>query len=88
MGKASKRYGVVTSFKPTASAPGDLGAYIRAGLPSVQLISSEVYYHSSGDAVPTISVPGLERAGAYYAGFIDDVARSPKEKLKGPPAAR
>jgi hypothetical protein len=88
MGKASKRYGVVTSFKPTASAPGDLGAYIRAGLPSVQLISSEVYYHSSGDAVPTISVPGLERAGAYYAGFIDDVAKAPKEKLKGPPAAR
>jgi hypothetical protein len=82
MGKASKRYGVVTSFLPTASAPGDLGAYIRAGLPSAQLISSEVYYHSSGDSVPTISVPGLERAAAFYAGFIDDVAKAPREKLK------
>ena len=41
MGKASKLYGVVTSYEPTPSAPGDLGSYIRAGLPSAQLISSE-----------------------------------------------
>ena len=88
MGKASKRFGVVTSFRPTPSAPGDLGAYIRAGLPSAQLISSEVYYHSSGDAVPTISVPGLERAAAFYAGFIDDVVKAPKAKLKSPPPER
>ena len=84
MGKASKRYGVVTSYEPTPSAPGDLGAYIRAGLPSAQLISSEVYYHSSGDTPSTISVPGLERAAAFYAGFIDDVAKAPRERLKGP----
>jgi hypothetical protein len=87
MGKASKRYGVVTSYEPSPSAPGDLGAYIRVGLPSAQLISSEVYYHSSGDTPSTISVPGLERAAAFYAGFIDDVAKAPRAKLKGPPAA-
>jgi hypothetical protein len=84
MGRASQRYGVVTSYEPTPSAPGDLGAYIRAGLPSAQLISSEVYYHSSGDTPSTISVPGLERAAAFYAGFIDDVAKTPAAKLKGP----
>jgi hypothetical protein len=83
MGKASKRYGVVTSYEPTPSVPGDLGAYSRIGLPSAQLISSEVYYHSSGDTPSTISVPGLERAAAFYAGFIDDVAEAPREKLKG-----
>jgi hypothetical protein len=85
MGKASKRYGVVTSFNPEPNAPGDLGAYIRAGVPSAQLISSEVYYHSSGDTPSTISVPGLERAAAFYAGFIDDVAAAPRAALKGPP---
>ncbi len=86
MAKASKRYGVVTSYEPTSTAPGDLAAYIRAGLPSAQLISSEVYYHSSGDTPSTISVPGLERAAGFYAGFIDDVAKTPREKLKGLPA--
>jgi len=85
MGKASKRYGVVTSFNAARNAPGDLGAYIRAGLPSAQLISSEVYYHSSGDTPSTISVPGLEKAAAFYARFIDDVAAAPREALKGPP---
>lgn len=88
LGKAAKQYGVVTSYEPAASAPGDLGAYIRAGLPSAQLISSEVYYHSSGDTPSTISVPGLERAAAFYAGFIDDVARTPKDRLRGPPPPR
>jgi hypothetical protein len=88
MGKAAARFGVVTTYVPSASAPGDLGAYIRAGLPSAQLISSEVYYHSSGDTPSTISVPGLERAAAFYAGFIDDLAASPKERLRGPPAPR
>jgi hypothetical protein len=85
MGKASKLYGVVTSYQPTASAPGDLGAYIRAHVTSAQLISSEVYYHSSGDTPSTISVPGLERAAAFYAGFIEDVAATPRGKLAGPP---
>jgi len=87
MGKASQRYGVVTSYVPSASAPGDLGAYIRAGLPSAQLISSEVYYHSSGDTPPTISRPGLERAAAYYVGFIDDVMATPAAQLRGAPTA-
>ncbi|HZZ67402.1 MAG TPA: M28 family peptidase [Phenylobacterium sp.] len=85
MGKASKLYGVVTSYEPTASAPGDLGAYIRAHVTSAQLISSEVYYHSSGDTPSTISVPGLERAAAFYAGFIEDVAATPRGRLAGPP---
>lgn len=88
MGKAARQYGVVTSYEPTPSAPGDLGAYIRAGLPSAQLISSEVYYHSSGDTPSTISIPGLERAAAFYAGFIEDVAKKPRDKLKGPPPPR
>jgi hypothetical protein len=88
MGKASKQFGVVTSYEPAPSAPGDLGAYIRAGLPSAQLISSEVYYHSSGDTPSTISAPGLERAAAFYAQFIDDVAAAPKERLRGAALAR
>ena len=41
-----------------------------------------------GDTLSTISVPGLERAAAFYAGFIDDVAKAPRDKLKDPPAAR
>lgn len=81
LGRASKRYGVTTSYSPSESAPGDLGAYIRAGKPSIQLISSEVYYHSSGDNPSTISEPGLERAAAFFVDLIDALAASPREQL-------
>jgi len=52
-------------------------AYIRAGLPSAQLISSEVYYHSSGDT-PRPSRFGPGAGGGFYAGFIEDVAKTPR----------
>jgi hypothetical protein len=81
LGRSSKNFGVVTVYQPSESVPGDLGAYVRLGKPSVQLISSEVYYHSSGDTPSTISVPGLERAAAFFADFIDAVVKAPKDKL-------
>jgi hypothetical protein len=84
LGRASKNFGVVTVYQPTEAVPGDLGAYVRLGKPSVQLISSEVYYHSSGDTPSTISVPGLERAAAFFADFIDAVCKAPKDKLMRP----
>jgi hypothetical protein len=84
LGRAAKNFGVITVYQPSESVPGDLGAYVRLGKPSVQLISSEVYYHSSGDTPSTISVPGLERAAAFFADFIDAVCKAPKDKLVRP----
>jgi hypothetical protein len=84
LGRASKRYGVTTSYSPSESAPGDLGAYIRAGKPSIQLISSEVYYHSSGDNPSTISEPGMLRAAAFFVDLIDAIATAPRERLIRP----
>jgi hypothetical protein len=84
LGRAAKRYGIVTVFQPTQSVPGDLGAYVRTGIPSVQLISSEVYYHSSGDTPATISVPGLERAALFFADFIEAIAKAPRDRIVRP----
>jgi hypothetical protein len=81
LGRSTKNYGVVTVYQPSESVPGDLGSYVRLGKPSVQLISSEVYYHSSGDTPSTISVPGLERAAAFFRDFIDAVGKAPRDKL-------
>jgi hypothetical protein len=81
LGRAAKRFGVVTVYQPTQGVPGDLGAYVRTGVASVQLISSEVYYHSSGDTPATISTPGLERAALFFADFIDAITKLPKDKI-------
>ena len=84
---ASKKFGVVTVYQPTQSVPGDLGAYQRTGIPAVQLISSEVYYHSSGDTPATISPPGLERVALFFQDFIDAICKAPRDKIVRPGAA-
>jgi hypothetical protein len=84
MARAARDYGVSTSFAPLDSVPGDLGAYASAGKPAVQLIASQVYYHSSGDNPSTISEPGMERAAAFYVDFIQAVSKAPKDKLAKP----
>lgn len=86
LARASRTYGVVTSFNASASVPGDLGAFARLGKPAFQLISSEVYYHSSGDTPSTISKPGLERVAAFFADVIDQIARARRDQLVGPGA--
>ncbi len=35
-------------------------------------------YHTSGDVLETISVPGLERAARFYAFFVREVAKAPR----------
>jgi Zn-dependent M28 family amino/carboxypeptidase len=82
MRRASQQYGVVTSYGPSASVPGDLGAYTRTGIAAVQLISSEVYYHSSGDNPSTISPAGMERVAAFFDDFIMALTKAPAQKIK------
>jgi hypothetical protein len=38
-------------------------------------------YHTSGDTLDTISTPGLERAARFYAFFVNEAARLPKDAL-------
>lgn len=87
MGRASQRYGVSTTIAPLDQVPGDLGAYVRTGKPAMQLISSQVFYHSSGDNPSTISEPGMERAAHFYVDFIEAVMKTPRERLFAPGAS-
>lgn len=83
MAEALDRYGVAAASKPTTSAPGDAGAFIRAGMPVVQLIESNFWYHASGDTPETITPQGLERTARAYAMFIDLVNGAARAELEG-----
>ena len=82
MADALGRYGVVTNSKPTRRAPGDAGGFIRAGLPVVQLIESNYWYHASADRPETITSRGLERTARAYAQFLDSVDGASREDLE------
>jgi len=65
----------------TSSVPGDLGGYETLNVPRVQAIHSGPMYHTSGDVLESISVPGLERAARFYTYFVTEVARASRSVI-------
>jgi Peptidase family M28 len=79
-----ERYGFNLNLPFGTSVSGDLGGYAPLGVARVQAIHSGPMYHTSGDVLETISVPGLERAARFYAYFIKEVAKTPRAALNPP----
>ena len=75
------RYGFNLNPEFRAAVPGDLGGYRSFGAPRVQAIHSGPMYHASGDVLETISAPGLERAARFYAFFVRETAKAPREEI-------
>lgn len=79
--RGMRRYGFRLNSPFTASVPGDLGGYGPLNAVRVQAIHSGPLYHTSGDVLETISVPGLERAARFFTYFVREAARAPSEWL-------
>lgn len=71
------------NLNPTfgSNVPGDLGGYEPLGVARVQAIHSGPLYHTSGDTLDTISVPGLERAARFFEHFIAEAAKAPRSSI-------
>jgi hypothetical protein len=80
--KAMERYGFALRPNFGSSIAGDLGGYAPLGAPRAQAIHSGPMYHTSGDTLDSISVPGLERAARFYAYFVTDVAKANRKDLQ------
>ncbi|HVF17809.1 MAG TPA: M28 family peptidase, partial [Steroidobacteraceae bacterium] len=85
--RAMQRYGFNLNPTFTTSVAGDLGGYAPLGVARVQAIHSGPMYHTSGDVLETISVPGLERAARFYAYFVSEAAKAPSTDINPPKAA-
>ncbi len=80
--RGMERYGFNLRPAFSSSTAGDLGGYAPLGVPRVQAIHSGPMYHTSGDVLDSISVPGLERAARFYAHFVTDIARAARSELQ------
>jgi hypothetical protein len=80
--RGMERYGFNLRPAFSNSIAGDLGGYAPLNVPRVQAIHAGPMYHTSGDVLETISVPGLERAARFYAYFVADVAQAPRQQLQ------
>jgi hypothetical protein len=76
-----ERYGFNLTPDFGTSVPGDLGGYEPLKVPRVQAIHSGPMYHTSGDVLDSISVPGLERAARFYTFFVTEVAKATRSAI-------
>ncbi len=76
-----ERYGFNLNPEFGTSVPGDLGGYEPLKVPRVQAIHSGPMYHTSGDVLESISVPGLERAARFYTFFVTEVAKATRSGI-------
>jgi Zn-dependent M28 family amino/carboxypeptidase len=80
--RGMERYGFALRPQFSSSTAGDLGGYAPLGVPRVQAIHSGPMYHTSGDVIESISIPGLERAARFYAYFVADMAKAARKDLQ------
>jgi Zn-dependent M28 family amino/carboxypeptidase len=79
--RARERYGFNVGMNFGSNVPGDLGGYAPLNIARVQAIHSGPMYHTSGDTLDTISVPGLERAARFFEYFVSEAARAPSASI-------
>ena len=77
-----ERYGFALRPNFSNSIAGDLGGYAPLDAPRVQAIHAGPMYHTSGDTLDTISMPGLERAARFYAYFVTEIAKMDAGRLR------
>ncbi len=81
-GEAIDRYQLVVGSSASQLPTGDAFAFFLKGHTVVQLIESNIWFHSTGDALNTIPPQELERAARTYAYFIDQVDQSSRAELE------
>ena len=76
-----ERYGTNFVSAPNPMASGEGGAFRRAGLPVFTTMQGPPMYHSTGEVVEMVSVPGMERMARFMAFFIEEVARADRASI-------
>ncbi len=80
---AIDRYGLVVNAMLERSPPtGDAIAFFRAGNNVMQILDSNIWYHSDGDLIDTIPAIGLARATRVYAEVLDQIDKRDSDELK------
>jgi len=80
--EAIDRYGLVVDLMVSRRPTGDAFDFARAGTPVVQILDTNLWYHSSGDRLDTIDAAGLARATRLYAHVLDQIDALPAEAIE------
>jgi hypothetical protein len=76
------RYGLVVDAMVERRPTGDAFDFFRAGVPVVQILDANLWFHSTGDRVDTIHANGLERATRLYAFALSRIDQAGWDELR------
>jgi hypothetical protein len=76
-----ERYGTNFVSGPSPMASGEGGSYRRAGLPVFTTMQGPPMYHTTGEVLDMVSVPGMERMARFMAHFVKEVSRAPTTEI-------
>jgi hypothetical protein len=79
---AVDRYGLVVDAMVERRPTGDAFDFYRAGIPVVQILDANLWFHSSGDRIDTIHSSGLERATRLYAFALSKIDQAGWDELR------
>ncbi len=75
------RYGTNFVAGPNPTSSGEGGAYRQAGLMVFTTIQGPPLYHTTGEILEVVSVPGLERMARFMAFFLKEAGNAPAGRL-------
>lgn len=76
-----QRYGTNFVSAPSTMASGEGGGYRSTNVPIFTAMQAPPLYHTSGEVIEVISVPGLERMARFMAYFVDQVDRAKRSQI-------
>jgi hypothetical protein len=79
---AADRYGVVIEGTVNRRPNGDAYDFFLARVPVVQLLDANLWFHSSGDRLDTISPVGLERTTRLFADVLAGIDATDTAELR------
>ena len=80
--EAIDRYGLVVDATRERRPPtGDAIEFFRNGYTVMQILDSNIWYHSDGDLIDTIPAAGVARATRVYAEVLDKIDAHDREEL-------
>lgn len=76
-----------TNFVSSAStmASGEGGGYRSAGVPIITTMQAPPLYHTSGEVIEVISIPGMERMARFMAFFVKRLDIAELEQIANTP---
>ena len=75
------RYGTNFVSERSTMSSGETGGFGSLNVAKITVMQAPPLYHTTGEVLEVISTPGLERITRFFAYFIKEVAKAPRNQI-------